>query len=284
METAHNIDPATNLIGVSAVPPGSCDGGRPGVILINAGFLHRVGPNRMNVTIARKLAAAGFASLRMDLSGLGDSMSGSAAAQDHEIVAEDLDRAMAFMRDAFGLDAFVLVGLCSGAYDTARKAIADERVVGLVNIDGTGYRTRRFYVNHVLVHLLRRVAHPSRWRRLWRRYRDNARLRAAGGTPARPVLMNSVAYTDWTLEESGTRFEALAARGVRMHFVYTGGVSGFYNYRSQFRDIFRDYDFGDMASSSYFPATDHLTMLEHHRREVHDDIVGWVRDSFARAG
>ena len=281
METAHNIDPATNLIGVSAVPAGARGSGRPGVILINAGFLHRVGPNRMNVSIARKLAAAGFASLRMDLSGLGDSMSGSAAAQDHEIVAEDLDRAMAFMQAELGLDRFVLVGLCSGAYDTARKAIADERVVGLVNIDGTGYRTRRFYVNHVLMHLLRRVAHPSRWRRLWGRFRDNARLRAAGGTPARSALMNSVAYTDWTLEESGTRFEGLAARGVRMHFVYTGGVSGFYNYGSQFRDIFRDYDFRGLASASWFPATDHLALLEHHRREVHDDIVGWVRDSFA---
>ena len=279
METAHNIDPESNLIGVSSVPEGAA--GRPGVILINAGFLHRVGPNRMNVSLARRLAAAGFASLRMDLSGLGDSTGRSAAAEDHEIVAEDLDRAMALMQGTFGIDAFVLVGLCSGAYDTARKAVVDERVVGLVNIDGTGYRTRRFYVNHVLLHLSRRVAHPSRWARLWRRWRDNARVRAAGGTPARSVFMNSLAYTDWTREESGVRFAALAARGVRMHFVYTGGVSGFYNYASQFRDIFRGYDFRGLASSSYFPETDHLAMLEHQRREVHDDIVGWVRDSFA---
>ena len=278
METAHNIDPDSNLIGVSSVPEGAA--GRPGVILINAGFLHRVGPNRMNVSLARQLAAAGFASLRMDLSGLGDSTGRSAAADDHAIVSEDLDKAMAFMGERFALRTFVLVGLCSGAYDTARKAVVDERVVGLVNIDGTGYRTRRFYVNHLFLHLLRRVAHPYRWRRLYRRYRDNARLRAAGGTPARSALMNNVAYTDWTLAESGTRFEQLARRGVRMHFVYTGGVSGFYNYRDPFRDIFRDYDFAGMASTSYFPATDHLTMLEHQRCEVHDDIVGWVTRSF----
>ena len=280
MEDAHVIDARANLVGVSNVPDGAAQAGRPGVILVNAGFLHRVGPNRMNVSLARKLAAAGFASLRMDLSGLGDSVGRSTAAEDHEIVSEDLDRAMRFMQERFGLDAFVLLGLCSGANDTALKAIVDDRVVGLVNIDGAGYRTRRFYVNHVLLHLARRVGDPTRWRRLYRRHRENARRRAAGELGVGSALANSTAYTDWTREEAGAHFERLAARGVRMRFVYTGGVSGFYNYRGQFRDIFRDRDFRGMASSAYFPWTDHLTMLEHHRREVHDDIVAWIATTF----
>lgn len=280
METAQNIDPESNLLGVSHIPDGSLSSGKPGVILVNAGFLHRVGPNRMNTLLARMLAAKGFASLRLDLSGLGDSMSRQGAVEDCEVVSEDLGKAMDFMQSNFGLNTFVLLGLCSGANDTARKAMEDERVVGLVNIDGTGFRTRRFYINHVFLHLLRRMGEPSRWRRLYHRYRENRRRVDDGEVEKGSILMNAVAYTDWSLQQTGHNLQLLAERQVKMHFVYTGGVSGFYNYRSQFWDIFKDYDFKGMATTSYFPATDHLTMLEHQRKEVHNDIISWFGKAF----
>lgn len=270
-----------NLVGISNIPEGSLESGKPAVVLLNAGFLHRVGPNRMNTTLARMLSSAGYISLRLDLSGLGDSMSQSASANDSEIVYRDLDRAMSYLTCQYGIDQFVLVGLCSGANDTAQVAISDERIVGLVNIDGTGYRTRRFYINHFFLHLLRRVGQPERWRRLYERYNDNIKRRAVGESVAGSILMNTAAYTDWTLEQAGLHFERLAERGVRMHFIYTGGVSGFYNYRRQFWDMFRDFDFKGMASSSYYPSTDHLNMLEHHRLEVQQNIVDWMARSFA---
>ena len=46
---------------------------RPSVTLLNAGVIHRVGPHRLHVRLARALAAAGFPALRLDLSGIGDS-------------------------------------------------------------------------------------------------------------------------------------------------------------------------------------------------------------------
>lgn len=285
-EFAHNIDPDSNLVGVAAIPEVDAMQKRPGIILINAGFLHRVGPNRMNTTLARKLAAAGFASLRMDLSGLGDSQGnqgGASVSDDYESVSRDLDKAMQLMQDQYGIDSFVLFGLCSGAYDTARKAIRDTRVVGLMNIDGAGYRTRRFYTNHVLMHLLRRVVQPGRWRRLYSRYRANVSLRSEGVEVSNSVLMNATAYTDWTLEEAGRYFEQLAHRNVRMHFVYTGGVSGFYNYHGQFWDMFKAFDFNGMVSTDYFPSTDHLMLLQHQRNEVHRNIVSWVERSFSQS-
>ncbi len=280
MESAHNIDPASNLIGVSNIPDGSLIAGLPCVILLNAGFLHRVGPNRLNTDLARQLAAANFASLRMDLSGLGDSMTRSGNAQDCQIVSEDLDKAMEFMQSNYGIQKYVLVGLCSGANDTALKATTDERVVGLLNIDGVGYRTKRFYINYVFHHLLRRVLQFQRWKRLINRYKYSREQRKQGKQNQGSILTSSVAYTDWSLEQSGQHFEQLAKRGVRMHYIYTGGVSGFYNYRQQFWDMFSAYDFAGMASTSYFPATDHLNMLQHHRDEVLDDVVSWVKRSF----
>src|SRR5215472_19382863 len=46
---------------------------KPGVILLNPGIVHRVGPGRIYVKIARALAAKGFVVLRFDFSGIGDS-------------------------------------------------------------------------------------------------------------------------------------------------------------------------------------------------------------------
>ena len=45
----------------------------PGVILLNSGLVHRVGPNRVYVKLARRLAGLGLTVLRFDYSGVGDS-------------------------------------------------------------------------------------------------------------------------------------------------------------------------------------------------------------------
>ncbi len=280
MESAHNIDPATNLIGLTNIPEGSLISGKPCVILLNAGFLHRVGPNRLNTDLARRLAKVNFASLRMDLSGLGDSMTGSATLDDREIVSQDLDKAMEFMQKNYGLQTFILVGLCSGANDTAIKALADERVVGLLNIDGVGYRTKRFYINYVFQHLLRRSIQPSRWKRLLNRFKAKSQPPEEGQAVQGSVLANNTAYTEWSREQSGENIQTLAQRGVLMHFIYTGGVTGYYNYRQQFWDIFSDFDFEGKVSTNYFPVTDHLNMLQHHRDEMQQDIVDWAKRSF----
>ena len=40
--------------------------GAPVCLLFNAGVVHRIGPHRLNVKLARALAARGFTALRMD--------------------------------------------------------------------------------------------------------------------------------------------------------------------------------------------------------------------------
>ena len=55
------------------VTPASGTPQRTGVVFLGAGILHRVGPNRMHVTLARALAAAGLPGLRFDFSGIGES-------------------------------------------------------------------------------------------------------------------------------------------------------------------------------------------------------------------
>src|SRR5690606_33422878 len=70
-EVAQDLGPDRDLVAIRTAP----ETGRAaiGVVLLNAGVVHRVGPHRLNVSLARRLAGVGLTSWRVDLSGIGDS-------------------------------------------------------------------------------------------------------------------------------------------------------------------------------------------------------------------
>jgi alpha-beta hydrolase superfamily lysophospholipase len=91
--------------------------GRATVVFLNAGIIHHIGPARLWVTLARRLAGQGLNVVRLDLSGLGDSpvRDGQTPHLVHPLEAMDDIR---IALDAMGLaaDRVVVAGLCSGAY------------------------------------------------------------------------------------------------------------------------------------------------------------------------
>ena len=104
------------------------------VVLLNAGALTHIGPNRMWVEAARRWAARGVSSLRLDLDAIGDAEGLEGRYRDvgafytTELVSEvraALDQLV--VRDV--AQRFVLLGLCSGAYWAFHAALQDERVV-----------------------------------------------------------------------------------------------------------------------------------------------------------
>jgi hypothetical protein len=72
-ERAHTFGSHQGLVGITCEPDAGPGLDLPGFIFFNIGLNHRVGPQRVQVELARALAVQGFASLRFDLSGLGDS-------------------------------------------------------------------------------------------------------------------------------------------------------------------------------------------------------------------
>jgi hypothetical protein len=109
-------------------------------VLLNAGPQRHTGPNRMWVEIARRWAALGVSTLRIDLAGIGDS-DGDAAALVRVAALYvpgyvDQARGALDMLEARGLPPrFVLLGLCSGAYWSMHAALQDERVAGVIMLN-----------------------------------------------------------------------------------------------------------------------------------------------------
>ena len=66
------LRPYPLLFGVATLPAEG-EVRRRGVILLNSGGDHHIGPRRLYVSLARDWAKRGYTVLRMDLAGLGDS-------------------------------------------------------------------------------------------------------------------------------------------------------------------------------------------------------------------
>ncbi len=102
------------------------------VVLANSGIVHRVGAGRVTVTLARRLAQAGIASLRFDMSGLGDSVDyGSEGGGWETSAPREISEAVGLLRLLSGVHDIVLYGNCGGAAKCFWAACADPRVTGL---------------------------------------------------------------------------------------------------------------------------------------------------------
>jgi pimeloyl-ACP methyl ester carboxylesterase len=109
-------------------------------VLLNAGALRRIGPNRTWVELSRRWAGLGVPTVRVDFGGIGDSDG------DEHVIATDtglysqamIDQTLALLDDLAGRGLpprFVLVGLCSGAYWALHAALGDPRVAGAFMIN-----------------------------------------------------------------------------------------------------------------------------------------------------
>ena len=104
-----------SLVGVVTLPPAKPKSDIA-FVLLNAGLIHRVGPKRLYVRLARALASLGFIVLRFDLSGLGDSDYRRDDLPEEESVRRDVRQAMDFLNQEKDVKGFVLMGICAGSF------------------------------------------------------------------------------------------------------------------------------------------------------------------------
>jgi len=128
------------LFGIVSQPLSSQWQQHPTIILLNSGSVHHIGPHRLYVFLARHFAQLGFRSLRLDLSGIGDSVIADPDSENHpytRTATRDTAAALVALKQAHPQTDFVLMGLCSGAYASFHVAldIIGERISECVLIN-----------------------------------------------------------------------------------------------------------------------------------------------------
>jgi pimeloyl-ACP methyl ester carboxylesterase len=131
--------PFGSLAGIVSEP---ANGTRAGVcaVFLNAGAVRRIGPSRIWVEAARRWAARGVRTVRLDVEGIGDAdgdatpyvEDGSLYVQ--ALVPQVLSALDDLQQRDLG-DRFMLAGLCAGAYWAFHAALQDQRVVAALMLN-----------------------------------------------------------------------------------------------------------------------------------------------------
>lgn len=263
---------AGSLRGVLVEPSSGQRHEAPAILTWNVGLNHQVGTYRFFVDLTRALAALGFTSLRFDLSGWGDS---ELAADDERAALEravaELREAMATLTQLRGFQSFVPIGFCSGVDAAHVLTVSDARVVGVVHVEGYGYRTRGFYLRY-----WRRFVNRDRWERLFRlkvlKQKLNARAMTTEDERSFVRHYPSPQQLDSDLSE-------IVARGVRLLLVYVGGDTD-HAYREQLLEIITQDAVAQRLELEFYPDADHALFLVEDRRRVVERIGSFMREHF----
>jgi alpha-beta hydrolase superfamily lysophospholipase len=140
-ESAVTFGSRSTLFAIVAAPAenmGALVAKRRGIILLNSGAIHHIGPNRLYVGLARRLAHLGHVVLRMDIGGIGDSPTPVGAEENavypgHAVA--DVAAAVQYLREEWNIQDVRAAGLCSGAYHAFKAAAARLPLSGIVLIN-----------------------------------------------------------------------------------------------------------------------------------------------------
>jgi pimeloyl-ACP methyl ester carboxylesterase len=131
VESVFTAPGAPALFGVISEPPPGTPPAGLCILLLNAGADRHIGPNRMWVEAARRWAARGIASVRLDLPGIGESdgeRSGGVEGLYRLELVEEVERAMRAVAVRLGNPRFGVAGLCSGAFWAFHAAVRNPEI------------------------------------------------------------------------------------------------------------------------------------------------------------
>ncbi|MEM7782904.1 MAG: alpha/beta fold hydrolase [Planctomycetota bacterium] len=272
-ESVCNFGPGEILSGILTTPDADvAKTDAPTALILNAGIVHRIGPFRLHVDIARQMARLGYSTLRMDLSGLGESGPRSGRLQSSDRAELDVADAINFLKRETNNDQVVLMGLCSGAFNAHKVAAKDSRVVGAVFLDGIVFRTMGYYLRHRLGRFLK----PRFWRNAVKRRLSDLNQ----SNSASPAISESEFFADPIPQDQVIRdLNSMMERGVQMLFLYTDGYDDICG-RIQFKEMFGLQPDQGQLQVEYYPKSEHTFRLTENRRTACNRITQWFQSRF----
>lgn len=253
------------------------DGGAPkrGAILLHGWSSCRMGPHRILVETARRLAGEGVAALRFDHRGRGDS-EGEDADADLDGMISDAVAAADFLRERAGVGELAMIGICSGgnvAIGAATLRDDVSRIVAWSTLPFQPHRSRAMDVkktSHFALEYMKKVFRAETWRKL-----------IAGGVNYRMVgkaLFGHYVRTDPEgrnpKDSARDIMEAFSKYRGRVRFIY-GGADPEASAAKEHYDVFcrdhalpADYVFVAGANHNYYSLD--------WKRQVVEKTVEWV--------
>jgi pimeloyl-ACP methyl ester carboxylesterase len=261
----------------------SSDAHLPAVIILNAGLLHRIGPNRLHVKIARRMAGAGFSVLRFDFSGIGDSRPRNDNLPFEKSSISETQEAMNYISSIRNIRRFVLIGLCSGANVAFGTACRDRRVVGAIGVNGSYLDSQEserlsLYVNSSIQerYYRKRVLNYRSWLRLITGKSDLRGVMKYFATKAGNLLSRNTNVRVET--DSAIEWNSLAERGVESFLIFSEGSKALDTYRLLLEKRINELRPSGRLSVKIVDYSDHVFTLLWSQEVLMDSIEKWARN------
>lgn len=275
-----------SLVGIITDPPAERSNAHlPALVLLNAGAVHRVGPHRLYVKLARNLASLGFVVLRFDASGIGDSAVRNDNLPFEKSAVSETQEAMHYLSTVRGMKRFVLIGLCSGAAISFNVALGDPRVVGavLINVLLTPFHQ---ISDAMIAYITRRtlarsywkikIFNPQSWLRVFKGKAHYRRiLKVIGDLLGRPFTRRTPLSTGANHEAEQLR--GLSERGVRLLLIYNEGADILDYLYVTLGDIIRELSASGKLHVEIVPQATHTFMLLRHQEHLLNLVCNWAR-------
>jgi pimeloyl-ACP methyl ester carboxylesterase len=246
------------------------------VVILGAGILHRIGPSRVSVHLARALASRGHPVLRFDLSGIGDS--GRAPEPNLE------DAVQADIRDAVTLatarsagtvwaEQVALVGFCAGADNALYVGATDPRIRAAVLFDPTVHRTAGFHRRK----LMQRLSSAETWsnvlsgRSLLLRIED---VLATNDAQAKPPGYYGLLVA--SAEETDRRARAFCDHGGQLRYVISRAAQRYCNAPEQVSEALPTAFSPAQVHVVWAEELDHVFSTRAQVRWFVDDTSSWL--------
>jgi hypothetical protein len=239
----------------------------PVVVILNAGLLHRAEPFRLGVQAARRLATAGYISIRVDLSGKGDTRlraglsNRESVALDWKWISESIDR-------QFGKRTILIMGLCSGADNAIKLTANSHNTRGLILLDPVAKRDRGFKSRQFVA----KITNIHRWRNL--PIRVFKRLKKVVDLNNGHELLASLRDEPNELDILNC-FTALKNRKGRALAFFTGSTTNYYNLEGQFAKTL-PVDMDGSVVEKFWPDVEHIYPVQCHRNRLLSEIELWA--------
>jgi len=273
-----------SLVGIITEPhSASAYGCFPAIIILNAGLLHRIGPNRISVKIARQMASAGFVVLRFDFSGIGDSGMRDDNLPFEKSSINETQEAMNYLSSVRSINRYIIMGICSGANIAFKTAYNDPRVVGVIGINGS-------YLDNQDPLVLSRNFENRIQSRYYRKQLFNYKswLRViTGRSNLSSILGFLISKTKDLLYQNkdiscvlnpSTKWNSLVKRGVDLFLIYSEGSQAFDIFRSTLENHLSELKTTGKIWIEVIERSDHVFTLLWSQNVLTDFIHQWVQN------
>ncbi len=281
-ETPVQFGPESRLCGILCQPLRAGNG--RAIIIVNTGRDPHYGIARFGVGLARRLAGIGFASLRFDFAGLGDSIGPEGSRDVLSALLEtdrsaDISSALDLLRQ-YGYERVGVHGLCSGAYHAFHAALADSRIDTLLLVNFPVFRWQNVRLLLAPRHYLKQLFDGPSWVKAWRGEIKFGSIVLAQAERLWERVQNIVARPSVSILQSFPyrAMSALSQCKVRTLFLFADGDQGLRAIRLAFGRMERGITMFEGVALRVVPGLDHVLTGRHMRETATESIIRFLQD------